>query len=449
MAATSSKRHRTKRRFYREEAELVACVRDYYKLEKLSGTRHGVQNVTKRLVGTFGFSRGTIEKMCANPDAYPPAGQAETRLREPSYSSEVVALIHEIMVGMRNNEGTPTIRTVHARLKATLINGKTAYPWTFQTLHNHLKQIGYQQKKSKTYGEYIQERASVVLQRSRYLEVIAKYRAEKREIFYQDESWVSANTHSETQWWHEDMEPDTRAVRSGKGKRTLLCGVGSATSGWLNGRDSFLMFHGKHKVGTDYHEEMNSKVFLDWVEDKVAPHMPDGSVMVIDRATYHLVKTDDTKGPDGDNKAPLLAWLRAKQTRLVDSLGKDWTDRPDATIMKRPNASGTGGLPKPELQRLAKLNKPEPRYKVQDVLDAEGRDLKLLILPTHHPELNPIELQWGRMKTHVARHNTTCKLSDVERILLEEYDRILPEHWAGCEKKAKAWEEKWRESDDS
>mmetsp|Transcript_13609 Transcript_13609/g.41043 ORF Transcript_13609/g.41043 Transcript_13609/m.41043 type:complete len:87 (-) Transcript_13609:151-411(-) len=65
-----------------------------------------------------------------------------------------------------------------------------------------------------------------------------------------------------------------------------------------------------------------------------------------------------------------------------------------------------------------------------------------------HPVLNPIELQWGRLKTHVARHNTTYKLSDVERILLKEYDRIEPRDWAGCEKKAIRWEQKWRESDD-
>jgi hypothetical protein len=38
------------------------------------------------------------------------------------------------------------------------------------------------------------------------------------------------------------------------------------------------------------------------------------------------------------------------------------------------------------------------------------------------------------LKTHVARDNTTFKLSDVERMLLEEYDRIEQRDWAGCEK---------------
>jgi hypothetical protein len=251
------------------------------------------------------------------------------------------------------------------------------------SLHNHLKRIGCTKKKSKAYGEYIQERASVALQRSRYLEVFAKYRAEKREIFYQDESWVSANTRTDTQWWHDDMEPDTRVVRSGKGgERTTLCGVGSSWSGWLNGRDSFLMYHGKLRMGTDYYEEMNWKVFLDWVEGKVVPYIPNGSVLVIDRASYHLVKTDDTNGPDGDSKSiELLAWLRAKEIPLVDSFGEDWTSKADAAILKRPNKEGTGGLSRPELQRLAKLNKPEPRYLVQDLLDAEDSDLRLL--PTH------------------------------------------------------------------
>jgi len=444
MADLAGKRRRTKRRFCREEAELVCCVSEFFKEEKREGVCIGPQNVTKRQVHVFGFSRGIIEKMCSDPDSFPPAGKPETREREPTYASEIVALIHEIMVDMRTNQDTPTIRTVHARLQATLINGRPAYPWTFQTLHNHLQHIGYRQRKSKTYGQYIQERDSVMLQRSRYLQLVAQYRAEGREIFYQGESWVNANTGSETQWWHQDMEPDLRVVRSGKGKRTILCGVGSSRCGWLNGRDSFLMFHDKHKVGTDYHEEMNPKVFLDWVRDKVAPYIASHSVLVIDRATYHLVNTADTKLPDSDKKDVLLSWLRAKQIQPVDSFDKDWTSLPDATILQRaPN-----GLSTPELKRLVKLNEPEPRYEVHDVLANENRDLQLLILPTHHPELNPIELQWGRMRTHVARHNTTYKLSDVERILLKEYDRIEPRDWAGCEKKAIRWEQKWRESDD-
>jgi transposase len=83
---------------------------------------------------------------------------------------------------------------------------------------------------------------------------------------------------------------------------------------------------------------------------------------------------------------------------------------------------------------------PQPVYVAQALLENAGRDLKYLILPAHHPELNSIELQWGRIKTYVERNNTTCNINDVEKLVRDEFGRITPDHWAGCERKAMKWE---------
>ena len=39
----------------------------------------------------------------------------------------------------------------------------------------------------------------------------------------------------------------------------------------------------------DYHGEMNHKMIVRWLEDKLIPNMPPKCVLVIDNATYHNV----------------------------------------------------------------------------------------------------------------------------------------------------------------
>mmetsp|Transcript_13609 Transcript_13609/g.41039 ORF Transcript_13609/g.41039 Transcript_13609/m.41039 type:complete len:156 (-) Transcript_13609:203-670(-) len=107
--------------------------------------------------------------------------------------------------------------------------------------------------------------------------------------------------------------------------------------------------------------------------------MPDRSVLVIDRASYHLVqKTSDTKPPDGDTQGSAVD-LAACQ---ADPTGGFVRQGPELVAGRhRPPV----GLSKAELKRLVTLNKPEPRYEVYDVLAHQNRDLRLLVLPTHHP----------------------------------------------------------------
>ncbi len=227
-----------------------------------------------------------------------------------------------------------------------------------------------------------------------------------------------------------------------------MCGIGSGKSGWLGGRASFLCYHTGQVVNDDYHKDMNSVVFNDWLVNKVVPLLPEKSVVVVDRASYHLVKTVDTRLPDKQTKKGLLEWLREKNIPLIDSTGRDWSQETDELILKKALMNGSGGMRVVELSMIVKKNEPEPRYEAQDILEGANKDLKMLILPVHHPELNPIELQWGRLKSFCERNNTTDRMSDVEKLALEEYDRITAQHWAGCERKAQAHEELYWEADE-
>ena len=74
---------------------------------------------------------------------------------------------------------------------------------------------------------------------------------------------------------------------SGKGARIIIVNVGSRETGLV--ADAGLVFVGKKKSG-DYHGEMNSDLWLKWLEQKVRPKIR-GSVLVVDRAPYHMQLT--------------------------------------------------------------------------------------------------------------------------------------------------------------
>lgn len=437
-----------RRRYTKEEAELVQVVYKRIAEEKEAGKRVSVRNVKKRVSHLTSVSERSVARMYKDPDSFAPAGEAEIRDREYKLTIDMFEAVHKAVIACKTGGCTPSVRRVHALLQEVVDEeGTLVYPYCRDSLWRHMKEMGYSYERSKTYGEYVQEMESVKEQRVAYLRKIREYREEGREIFYQDESWVNANIRSPKEWKHDDM-PNTDKVRGGLGKRTILCGIGSARTGWLNGRDSFLMFHGKLKVGSDYHEEMSSTVFLDWMKNKVLPFVPDRSVVVIDRATYHLTRTAETRPPNGETKAQLLQWLRARPTeervRIRDSSGKDWTRKSDDEILLRAPV----GLSLAELKVIVKKFSPEPEYEAKALIDKQERDLKLLLLPTHHPELNPIELQWGRLKAYAMRHNTSFNLPDVEKLVWDEYDRVTVEHWAGCERRAIKTENEYWKGDD-
>ena len=85
-----------------------------------------------------------------------------------------------------------------------------------------------------------------------------------------------------------------KKIRSGdKGERSTRCGFGSAESGWLGGRASFLCYHNAKQIGDDYHRDMYAAEFNQWLKDTVVPLLPDRSVDVVNCASYHLVRTHD------------------------------------------------------------------------------------------------------------------------------------------------------------
>jgi hypothetical protein len=77
----------------------------------------------------------------------------------------------------------------------------------------------------------------------------------------------------------------------GKGKRLIILHADTRSEGLIDGCDLVLL--AKSKDG-DYHQEMNSVVFLEWFENQLMPALKNPNLDVLDNASYHNVKTEDT-----------------------------------------------------------------------------------------------------------------------------------------------------------
>jgi hypothetical protein len=103
--------------------------------------------------------------------------------------------------------------------------------------------------------------------------------------------------------WLPHDGSDAPKIPSGKGKRLIVLHAGTRSEGLIDGCD--LVFVAKSKDG-DYHQEMNSFVFLEWFENQLIPALQNPSLVVLDNANYHNVKTEDTVCPNFSQKKAVL-----------------------------------------------------------------------------------------------------------------------------------------------
>lgn len=252
------------------------------------------------------------------------------------------------------------------------------------------------------------EKTELILWRRRYLRSIRNYREEGRHVYYLDETWVNAGDCPNYEWRdttitsHRDAflkGMSTGSVNpSGKGKRLIVLHIGSEEGFVDNG---LLCFESK-KNSLDYHDEMNGQTFCEWIEN-ILPRLKDNCVIVMDNASYHSVKLD--KAPTvSTKKADIIQWLENKGEVV------------DRTMIIR------------ELLDVVKKIKPlHDKFVIDEIANAQNKTI--LRLPPYHCELNPIELAWSSIKNHVRMNNTTFKLPDVKKLLIEGIERVDADMW--------------------
>ena len=167
-----------------------------------------------------------------------------------------------------------------------------------------------------------------------------------------------------------------------RGERLIVLHAGSK-AGFLKATE--LVWKAKSSTG-DYHDEMNGDKFFKWVKEKLIPHLPSKSVLIIDYAPYHNLQVDRCP-TQASRKADIQAWLTRQQIPF------------GATLLKA------------ELLQICKQHKPTPSFLLDNILKEYGHDC--LRLPAYHADLNSIELIWATMKGYIARQNVSFKMTDV------------------------------------
>lgn len=205
---------------------------------------------------------------------------------------EMIATVRRAIMGMYKKKQHVTLDTILAQLKENKTR-QTKWQWCRTTLYTFLTtSMNYVYKPKKSYYKSLKENAAIAEQRVRFIKQIQAYRSEGRSIFYQDETWINKNMTPLKAWMDQNAKGGP-SLPPGKGDRSIICHVGNE-DGFLE--QAKLIYRGKKALKeSDYHSDMNGDVFIDWMQKQVFKNVPKGSVIVIDRATYHQVLTEDTK----------------------------------------------------------------------------------------------------------------------------------------------------------
>jgi len=266
------------------------------------------------------------------------------------------------------------------------------------------------------------EDPAIKAQRTNYIDTVRQYRQAGRTIYYTDETWENRNMSVYRSWNGGSLNSRIK-VPSGKGGRIIVAHMGSRETGLVEGAS--LVFIGKKKTG-DYHYEMNSGRWLEWLKDDVFPKIHSG-VLVIDRAPYHLVRTENTRPANTKMRnMEVAAWRRPH-----DCVPQEW----ERNLWEKNKV-------KKELFEQAAKHRPAPRYLVQDLAKYIG--IPILISPVAHPELNTIEMVWGTVKMALKRANIDFMLTALKALAAEQFAKISAEECLKYELHAIKMEDNYR-----
>jgi len=409
-----------------ELAEIIVDVREYFEREKKLQKQVNVCRVTERTAECLGISRQLVSKVCKKVQCGEEFPVVEKQDRDMEVPESIIPHIRKVIMGMYQQKKHVTLDTLLLQLKNKLSTRQTKWKWSRTTLYKLLtSRMNYNYTEKKSHYESLKENVVIAEQRVKYIKQVKAYRDEGRAIFYQDETWVTKNMTPLRAWLDENRE-GAPSLPQGKGQRTIICNIGNE-DGFVE--QARLIYRGKKALkNSDYHTEMNSEVFQKWMENNVFGAVPAGSVIVLDRATYHMKLTEDSKpAPSNFTKENFANWLLARKIKA-----KKYKSVEDFLKLKQV-----------ELAAICKKHEPKPKYEIVEM--AKKHNLKILYLPVAHPELNPIEMIWAMLKEEVKKKNTKYSLADVEKFANEFFDTYDESEWKKCIDHVKKIEDEYLE----
>jgi len=287
-----------------------------------------------------------------------------------------------------------------------------------RTMRRHLARMGFVWSQTKKQTRSLRESSRVRQQRHDYLYEIRKNQRlpsdEQYRLVYLDESFLHHHYSSQFSWFSEG---DFMERSSGKGRR--WCFIHAIMEEGLL-EDTLWIFEAKKSKG-DYHQQFDHQVFQKWFQEQLLPHLPKRCLIVLDRCPYHMVGKDAII-PKQMRKIELQEWLTQH--------GFDWEEN----------------WLKPRLIEEVEAKRDK---KTMVEIFAENKGHRVLFLPVHHPELNPIELVWNTVKGECARLFSNQTNFQDQRIRLEEAfsNKIDSEYCSEAFRHARQFEEKYWETD--
>ena len=376
-----------------------------------SRQQFGTTQVSNRLLAYTGLSKATIYHLLKDSNV-PTHDEPEQRDRGLEMQRDDECQIRPAIIGLLKDKRTPTVSSLHRRLKATVTNWK----WGRTSLYKALLRLGFRyNSKRHNYYDRLRESDENIVARNAYLKRYFDWKAEGRPMVYMDESWINKNA-APTKSWHDGTAECVDAVPPGKGARWILIGAGTE-DGWVP--NSYRMWKGNVK-SEDYHTEMNGPVFKDWVHKYLLPNIAPNSVIVMDRATYHTeLRPTSKKASSSLRKADLVKWVVDHECK--DDNGQVYT------------AAALETMRKPSIFAIAHANPPQVRWLIFDWLaewnTKHNTDIKLNALPVAHPTLNPIEMLWNWLKRHVATNNHDFSMTGIASLAQARKEELDGAWW--------------------
>jgi len=261
-----------------------------------------------------------------------------------------------------------------------------------RTIRYHLNRMGFSYSRTKKKTRSLREQAHIRQQRHSYLHTIKQFRQSGYQPIYLDESFIHHYHGNQFSWFHDDLG-DYLERPSGKGRRWCFIHAMSS-AGLVSG--VWQIFEAKNRTG-DYHQMFNAHRFQQWWQEQLLPNLPTRCVIVMDRVPFHLVPEAQII-PQQMRKAELQQWLTTEYIPWQ----ADWL--------------------KPKLLEVVMAHLDKTPI-VEKMAVAQGH--RVLVLPVHHPELNPIELVWAIIKNECGRLlRQGIKFSEVRDHLEQALEKI-------------------------
>ncbi|XP_048482148.1 uncharacterized protein LOC125489667 [Plutella xylostella] len=289
----------------------------------------------------------------------------------------------------------PTLKKILAAAKKDLnFQGERT------TLRYILKnQLGYKFKKCKNARLVLIQKPDITAWRARYLRRMRennKLGPNKKPVTYLDETWI--HSHYTVKKCLQNSSDATLMKNTNAGQCWILVHAGGEY-GFVPGAE--LLYKCKNKTG-DYQNEMDTNFFVKWLSEKLLPNLPPNGLVVIDNAPYHSTQSE---------KIPCQSSLKSEM--------QSW--------LTKNNISFDQKMTKPELYHIIRLNKPEKKYVVDDLLREHGHEV--VRLPPYHCDLNPIEYIWNLIKQRLADKNIDQSEKLFEQWTREAIKSITVEDW--------------------